>query len=160
VQIDQWDILAEADWGRAIERMIRGCDNFLIILSPEAVNSWVVREQLLLALELKKNIVPILYSPCQIPLPLQHVSYVDFTGRDFKASFSQLLAGYFPNQKIEIGYWPILKMASNKLIRNGWHTLGPLLWPGWLGPAIFLFLLIIEVKLPNWRAPIFYFFSS
>lgn len=145
VQLDQWGVSAEDEWNRAIERMIRRCDNFLIVLSPEAVNSWVVRDQFLLALSLNKTIVPVLYRACNIPVPLQSIPYIDFANRDFKSSFSQLLARYFPKVQINSGYWPKVKSICINSVQNWWNVLGPLLWPGWLGPAIVLLLVLMAV---------------
>lgn len=140
VRIDQWDVPPEADWDKAIERMIRSCDHFLVILSPAAINSWVVREQWSGAAEAGKTIIPILYQSCKLPASLQHIPYVDFTTGDYNRALEQLLVYYFPDLDLESGKWPRLKLALTGWTRRQFNSLLPLLWPGWVGPAIVLLL--------------------
>jgi formylglycine-generating enzyme required for sulfatase activity len=140
VWLDQWDIPPEAEWDRAIERAIRACSCFLVVLSPLAVNSWVVHNQLLLAMRTGKTIIPVLYQPCAVPSVLQDIPYIDFTGRDYKAALGQLLTHYFPEQKVQLEYRS--KLVWDDLSWAWSHDLLPLLWPGWLGPLILLLLLV------------------
>ncbi len=143
VWLDQWDIPPEAEWDRAIERMVRNCSQFLIVLSPAALNSWVVHEQFLLAMEMGKPITPVLYQPCELPPPLQNIPHIDFTGRGYKSALERLLAQYFPDKKVKPGYGTKLKTHLDNLRQVWLNTLLPLLWPGWLGPSILVALFLI-----------------
>ncbi len=151
VRIDQWDESTEGEWDRALERMISGCSHFLVVLSPAAVNSWVVQEQFSWAAGTGKNIVPVLYQSCDFPPPLQNTPYYDFVGHNYKIALGQLLMRYFPNREAKLGYSQKLREVSDKLTQTWSNTLRPLLWPGWLGPAILLLLLFIATSF-YWRS--------
>lgn len=79
VWLDQWDIPAGANWNASIDNALYGCEHFLIVLSPTSVRSNEVSGELLLALEKKKHIVPILYQACRIPRQLLPIQHADFT---------------------------------------------------------------------------------
>ena len=81
VFVDQWDIPAEQDWDRSIDRALRECAHLLIVLSPASVDSREVRGELRTALDLGKPVLPVLYQPCEIPRQLRVVQFVDFTGQ-------------------------------------------------------------------------------
>src|SRR5437660_4832616 len=76
VWLDQWDIPAEADWDKTIDKALRECDRLLIVLSPASVESREVRGELRTALDLGKPILPVLYRPCEIPRQLRLVQFV------------------------------------------------------------------------------------
>jgi TIR domain len=77
--VDQWNIGPGADWDKAIDQGLQDCANFLIILSPDAVASNEVRGELRTALNNRKDVVPVLYRPCEIPRPLKNVQYLDIS---------------------------------------------------------------------------------
>ena len=77
VWLDQWNIGAGDDWDKAIDAALRGCATFLIVLSPDAVQSDEVRGELRSALNERKRIIPVLYRPCDIPRQLQSTQYLD-----------------------------------------------------------------------------------
>ena len=81
VFVDQWDIPAEQDWDRSIDRALRECAHLLIVLSPASVDSREVRGELRTALDLGKPVLPVLHQPCEIPRQLRVVQFVDFTGK-------------------------------------------------------------------------------
>lgn len=67
-------------WSREIEAAIRGCDVLLIVLSPAAVASeWVLKETLL-AMNLRKQLLPLLFRETDIPVQFIDLQYVDFRG--------------------------------------------------------------------------------
>jgi hypothetical protein len=86
VWLDQWDIPSGADWDYEIDKALYDCRHFLIVLSPEAVNSEEVRSELRTALNERKRIVPVLYKVCRIPRRLMLIQHTNFTpaggGRD------------------------------------------------------------------------------
>jgi hypothetical protein len=76
IWVDQWNIEAGQDWDEAIDRSLRGCAVFLIVLSPAAVTSREVRGELRAALNLGKPTIPVLFRSCEIPRQLQNVQCV------------------------------------------------------------------------------------
>jgi len=77
--VDQWDILAGADWDQAIDDAVYACGHFLIVLSPAAVTSREVRGELRIALKEDKPVVSVLYQDCRLPRQLELIQYVDYT---------------------------------------------------------------------------------
>jgi hypothetical protein len=62
----------------------------IIILSPAAVVSNNVMDEVSLALESGKNVIPVLLSECKLPFRLKRLQWVDFTG-DYDSGLNQLL---------------------------------------------------------------------
>ncbi len=89
VWIDQLDITAGMRWDQAIETAMEACACFMVVLSPDAVDSDNVMDELAFALEERKTIIPVLLRPCKIPFRLRRIQYVDFTG-DYDASLKSL----------------------------------------------------------------------
>ena len=79
VWLDQWDIPRGADWDYEIDKALYDCRHFLIVLSPEAVDSEEVRGELRAALNERKRVVPVLYKACRIPRRLTLIQHTDFT---------------------------------------------------------------------------------
>ncbi len=83
--LDQWDIPhlkeGDADWDKAINDAILDCSHFLIILSPQSVESKEVLGELRLALNKDKIVVPVLYQGCEVPRQLLRIQYIDFATR-------------------------------------------------------------------------------
>ena len=84
VWIDQRGISGGDQWVVAIDEAILTQDNFMIILSPNAVASSQVRRELLSAIKLTKRIIPILYRPCQVPIELQTIHWLQMSDQDIK----------------------------------------------------------------------------
>ena len=82
VWLDIWNIPSGADWDKAIDIALDKCSNFLIILSPDSVDSNNVRSELQVALEDKKHIVPVLYRACRVPRSLKLIQFADFSNYD------------------------------------------------------------------------------
>lgn len=104
IWLDQWDLPPQVEWDKVIKRAIWACSHFLLVLSPAAVNSWVVHDQFKLAIQTGKIVVPVLHRPCELPPALQDISVVDFTGRNYNAALRQLLAHAFPQQAVRLDY--------------------------------------------------------
>jgi len=81
VWVDVWDIPVSANWDQAIDDALYDCAQFLIVLSPAAVESREVRGELRTALDEGKPIVPVLYQQCRIPRQLRLIQYADFVSR-------------------------------------------------------------------------------
>jgi formylglycine-generating enzyme required for sulfatase activity len=93
IWLDQWDIHPGADWDRSIDDAIYDCAKFLIVLSPNSVESSEVRAELRTALDEKKPIIPVIQSPCRIPRQLRTIQHANFSSREpnDETALSQLL---------------------------------------------------------------------
>ena len=79
VWVDQFDIGIGQNWDRAVEAAVRGCAGFIMILSPRSVTSENVADEVSVAIEGAKHIIPILYEKCAVPMRLARVQYIDST---------------------------------------------------------------------------------
>jgi len=90
IWIDQIDIRAGDTWDRAVEDALQQSESILVILSPNAVASRPVMDEVSFALEENKRIFPVVYKDCKIPFRLRRVQYTDFTS-DYSAGLSKLI---------------------------------------------------------------------
>ncbi len=90
--IDQDDIPAGELWDRAVESALRAASIVVPILSPTAVSSENVLDEISYARKNRVHIIPVLYRPCDddVPLRLHRLQYVDFTG-DYDTALNQLV---------------------------------------------------------------------
>jgi formylglycine-generating enzyme required for sulfatase activity len=103
VWLDQLDILGGQHWDCAVEEALKICKGMIAVLSPEAVASNNVMDEVSYALDEGKLVVPVILRSCEIPLRLRRVHYIDFTA-DYKIGFSQLLKALYiksPAQPLE-----------------------------------------------------------
>ncbi|MGH9904385.1 MAG: toll/interleukin-1 receptor domain-containing protein [Pyrinomonadaceae bacterium] len=87
--VDQFDIPVGARWDRAVQAALNACPCLLVILSPSAVASENVMDEVSFALSKDKKIVPVLYENCDIPFRLARFEYIDFTA-DYDTAFPKL----------------------------------------------------------------------
>src|SRR5215470_15138546 len=90
VWLDQLDIPPGARWDRAIEDALQTSGRILVILSPHSAGSENVQDEIGLAFDKKKPIIPILSKPCDIPMRLRRLEYIDFT-KQYDQAFQRLL---------------------------------------------------------------------
>src|SRR5438046_2664417 len=90
VWIDQLDIAPGQRWDRAVEDALAKCAQLVVVLSPSAVESTNVMDEVSLALEDGKTVVPVLHRQCKIPFRLRRLQYVDLS-LDYKAGHDRLL---------------------------------------------------------------------
>ncbi len=84
--------LGETWWQRTAEELTSR-DVFIVILSPNAMDSRLVKSEIDMALKQNKLIIPVLYKPCEIPAYLRTIQYVSFlTPRTYQGAFNTLLA--------------------------------------------------------------------
>jgi TIR domain len=79
VWIDRLDIKPGQRWDRAIEDALAKCPQLLVILSPAAIESTNVMDEVSLALEEGKTVLPVVHRQCKIPFRLRRLQYVDLT---------------------------------------------------------------------------------
>jgi hypothetical protein len=80
------------DWTSEIDQAIRASDVILVVLSPSSsASEWVTKETLL-ALNLDKPVVPILFRDTKIPVQLVDIQFIDFRDERNEAAQSLLAA--------------------------------------------------------------------
>ncbi|MFG6100075.1 TIR domain-containing protein [Leptothoe sp. ISB3NOV94-8A] len=93
---DQESISFGVDFQQEIYRGIASTDNFLFVISPQAVNSPYCADEVAYAASLNKRFIPLLYQSVdtqQLPPELAKIHWIDFSPQthDFLTSFSQLV---------------------------------------------------------------------
>ena len=79
VWLDQLDIPPGARWDRAVEDALETSGRILVILSPHSAGSENVQDEIGLAFDKNKPIIPILSVPCEVPMRLRRLQHIDFT---------------------------------------------------------------------------------
>lgn len=91
------NILGAQQWHDEIGAALQRCDWFVVILSPNSVESVWVKRELLYALQqnrFENRIIPLLYQPCdsdRLSWTLSFFQMIDFTGPSDDDGFRQLL---------------------------------------------------------------------
>ena len=91
IWLDKLDITPGEEWDQAVERGLSACGHLLIVLSPQAVASQNVLDEVGFALARKKRVVPVLFKDCEIPFRLARLQYVD-ARTDYDGALRELLA--------------------------------------------------------------------
>jgi hypothetical protein len=91
IWMDQLDLRPSEHWDRAIERAIRACSNVVMILSPRSVASDNVADEISLAIDSGKPVIPVLIEPCDLPLRVTRMHLVDAT-KDYQAALMECFA--------------------------------------------------------------------
>lgn len=99
--IDQLDIAPGDRWDRAVEEALGAAPCLAVILSPELVVSQNVMDEVSLAFDEQKKILPILFRKCNIPFRLRRLQYVDFTA-NYDAGLAELLGAIKVQQKTDV----------------------------------------------------------
>jgi TIR domain-containing protein len=90
VWMDQLDIKPGERWDRAVDDALAKCPELLVILSPAAVESINVMDEVSFALEEGKTVLPVIHHNCKIPFRLRRLQYVDLT-LNYEAGLGRLL---------------------------------------------------------------------
>jgi hypothetical protein len=90
IWLDQLDIGAGQRWDSAVEEALHRCPRQVTILSPAAVSSDNVMDEVSFALEERKQIIPVLYRDCQVPFRLRRQQRIDFR-TDYDRGLRELL---------------------------------------------------------------------
>ena len=90
IWLDQLDISDGERWDRAVETAFRSCNGVMVVLTPYSVESANVMNEAYHAIDAGKQVIPLLYKTCNIPLRLQRMQSIDFTN-NFEAGLQQLL---------------------------------------------------------------------
>jgi len=98
VWLDQLDIPPGQHWDTEIEKALESAENMLVILSPKAIASNNVMDEISFALEEGKRVIPIILSECTIPFRIKRLQYVDFS-KSYEAGMDLLLKALGLQQK-------------------------------------------------------------
>jgi hypothetical protein len=90
VWMDKLDIHPGQPWQRKIDEALSTCRRVLVILSPSSVDSDNVMGEVTVALDEKKEVIPVLYRECRVPLRLRLLQYADFRS-DYSQGLAELL---------------------------------------------------------------------
>src|SRR5215212_1894389 len=97
VWFDQVSIQAGQKWHDEIMEGIRDCKAFLLVLSPDAMESRYVREEVNKALELGKTIFPVIYRPAkwtgEFEALIREVQTLDLRSGSYTDNFQKLVDG-------------------------------------------------------------------
>jgi len=89
--VDQLDLRPSEHWDRAIERTIRACSNVIVILSPRSAASENVADEISLAIDCGKPIIPVMIEPCDLPLRITRMHLIDAT-KDYQTALMECFA--------------------------------------------------------------------
>jgi hypothetical protein len=105
VWLDQLDIPTGCRWDDEIEKALETKDTFMIILSPESIQSQNVKDEIGYAIDSGKNILPVVIQNCKVPFRLRRFQYVDFTGNPYEESLVKIkqLLGSIVNERLAQG---------------------------------------------------------
>lgn len=97
VWFDQSAIQAGEKWHDEIMQGIRDCKAFILVLSPDSIESRYVREEVNKALELGKTIFPVIYRPAkwtgEIEALVKNVQTLDLRSGSYTDNFQKLVDG-------------------------------------------------------------------
>lgn len=90
VWVDQRDLAPGTRWDAAIQSALSAAGRILVVLSPAAVRSTNVMDEVSFALDEGKTVIPIIYQECVIPFRLRRLQHVDFR-HDYDGALKSLL---------------------------------------------------------------------
>ncbi len=91
VWVDQLDIHPSQRWDRTTEAALRGAQGLLLIMSARSLASENVADEIGLALEGKKLLIPVMIEPCTPPMRISRLQFIDGT-RDYGAALDRCKA--------------------------------------------------------------------
>lgn len=117
VWIDESEITAGDEFTLVIGAAIERCTHFLAVLSPEAMKSRFVQDEIHLALAKDRKTIPVLLRPCDLPWRLLRWHYADFTGPNKKNRFTELRSAIRKNSNRPLSnpkfyYWVLTPMHA------------------------------------------------
>ena len=78
--VDQRDIRPSQRWDRAVENALRDCAAVVVVLSPRSVASENVLDEVGFAMDHRRDVIPVLLEPCDIPIRISRLQHIDFAG--------------------------------------------------------------------------------
>ena len=90
VWLDQLDIPTGARWDDEVEAALESCKIFMIILSPESLQSQNVKDEVGYAIDAGKDILPVKIKSGEIPFRLRRFQYVDFSKQSYNENLKEI----------------------------------------------------------------------
>ena len=78
-------------WGREIQAAIQRSQIFVVVLSPNSIDSEWVEKEFMYANSLKRKIIPLLYQPCETPMWFINLHFIDVQGSNYDSNFRTIL---------------------------------------------------------------------
>jgi hypothetical protein len=78
-------------WGREIQAAIQKSQIFVVVLSPNSIDSEWVEKEFMYANSLKRKIIPLLYEPCETPMWFINLHFIDVQGANYESHFRVIL---------------------------------------------------------------------
>jgi hypothetical protein len=78
-------------WGQEIQSAIQRCQIFVVVLSPNSIDSEWVEKEFMYANSLKRKIIPLLYQPCETPMWFINLHFIDVQGSNYDSHFWVIL---------------------------------------------------------------------
>lgn len=91
VWVDQYDINPSQHWDRAVETAVRGCQGLIVMLSPRSAASPNVADEVSVAIDDGKTVIPILIEACKPPLRMARMQFID-ARQDYQKALAKCLA--------------------------------------------------------------------
>jgi hypothetical protein len=89
--VDQYDIRPSEHWDRAVETAVRNCQGLVVMLSPRSAASPNVADEVSVAIEGGKTVIPIMIEGCTIPLRMTRMQFIDATS-DYASALRRCLS--------------------------------------------------------------------
>jgi len=90
VWLDELDIPPGVRWDDAIQGALENSPRVLVVLSPASASSDNVKDEISLALDTQKSVIPILLKDCTIPLRIRRFQHIDFRA-DYENALKRLI---------------------------------------------------------------------
>lgn len=90
IWFDQFDIPTGALWDIEIEKALKLCSTFIVIISESSVGSKNVLDEISYAIDERKKIIPIKLAQCDIPFRLRRFQHIDFS-KSYQLGFRNVL---------------------------------------------------------------------
>ena len=74
-------------WGREIQNAIRDSQCFIVVLSPNSIESEWVEKEFMYANSQKRKVIPLLYQPCETPMWFINLHFIDVQGENYARNF-------------------------------------------------------------------------
>jgi hypothetical protein len=78
-------------WGREIQSAIQQSQIFVVVLSPNSIDSEWVEKEFMYANSLKRKIIPLLLKPCETPMWFINLHFIDVQGTNYDSHFWVIL---------------------------------------------------------------------
>lgn len=89
--VDQYDIRPSQHWDRAVEAAVHACAGMIVVLSPRSAESPNVADEISVAIDHKKRVIPVMIETCTVPLRMTRMQFIDAT-TDYPRALRKCLA--------------------------------------------------------------------